>query len=64
MILQASEGMWLTQVSIKDEHNRTFTKEVTCTARMVSRWTEVTDAYKQEWEAKYLIESEPDGDGL
>ena len=65
MIIEASEGMWLTQVSVKDEHNRTFAHSVTCTARMASRWTEVTDAYKQAWEAEYLVEPEPNnGDGL
>ena len=65
MILHASEGMWLTQTTVKDERNRTFTTEVTCSARMASRWTEVTDAYKQAWEAQYLVEPEPDnGDGL
>ena len=52
-IIEAQEGMWLTQSFLKDETSRVFSKKV---FNHMNNWEEVTEEFKKKWEAEHPVE--------
>ena len=52
-IIEAQEGMWLTQSFLKDEISRVFSKKV---FNPMNNWEEVTEEFKTQWESEHPIE--------
>lgn len=52
-IIEAKDGMWLTQSFLKDEKLRVFGKKV---FNPMNNWEEVTEDFKKQWEAEHPIE--------
>ena len=56
-IIEAQDGMWLTQSFLKDETLRVFSKKV---FNPMNNWEEVTDDFKTQWESEHPVEM-PEG---
>ena len=52
-IIEAQDGMWLTQSFLEDETSRVFSKKV---FNPMNNWEEVTDDFKKQWEAEHPVE--------
>ena len=52
-IIEAQDGMWLTQSFLKDETSRVFSKKV---FNPMNNWEEVTEEFKKKWEEKHPVE--------
>ena len=52
-IIEAQEGMWLTESFLKDETSRVFSKKV---FNPMNNWEEVTEEFKKKWEEEHPVE--------
>ena len=52
-IIEAQDGMWLTQSFLKDGTSRVFSKKV---FNPMNNWEEVTEEFKTKWEAEHPVE--------
>ena len=52
-IIEAQDGMWLTQSFLKDETSRVFSKKV---FNPMNNWEEVTEEFKTKWESEHPVE--------
>ena len=52
-IIEAQDGMWLTQSFLKDETSRVFSKKV---YNPMNNWEEVTEEFKAQWEEEHPVE--------